>query len=267
MKSTNKIRACAVILTLSLISFPLPTWAVTVESVPNPRQTNGTWVTDMANILTKETEAEINRRISELEAKNGVEIAVVTVPDTSPSKSPKEFATTLFNYWGIGKKDANNGVLFLISHSERRVEIETGNGVREVLQNQSVTEIIQQEILPKFKQGDFDGGTLGGTKALIVKLDSPTSPLSPTTPTKIDGSSQNLGLMFLVTGFVIGGLGLIIRDFINFKKYGRLRKDSPGNPQNTWYNDGGSGGWGSGGGGSDFGGGGSDGGGGDGGSW
>lgn len=267
MKTTNKIRACTVIFTLSLITLPLPTWAVPVDSVPNPRQINGTWVTDMANILTPETEAEINRRISELEAKNGAEIAVVTVPDTSPSKSPKEFATTLFNRWGIGKKDANNGILFLISHNERRVEIETGNGVREVLPNQSVTEIIQQEILPKFKQGDFDGGTLGGTKALIVKLDSPTSPLSPTTPTKIDGSSQNLAFLFLFTGFAIGGLGLLIRDLINVKKYGKLRKNSPDNQQNTWYNDSGSSGWSSGGGGSDFGGGGSDGGGGDGGSW
>ncbi|MBD2439799.1 YgcG family protein [Nostoc sp. FACHB-110] len=150
----------------------LPSLALTVQEVPNPRQKNGSWVTDMAGILNDETETQINQMISQLEAKNGAEMAVVTVPKTAPAASPREFATELFNKWGIGKKEQNNGVLFLISISDRRVEIETGYGIEAILPDAKVGNIIDTQIIPRFKKADFAGGTLAGTKALIVVLES-----------------------------------------------------------------------------------------------
>jgi uncharacterized protein len=84
-------------------------------------------------ILDEPTEAQLNSVISQLERSNGTEIAVVTVPETAPSASPKEFTTALFKSWGIGKKGKDNGVLFLISKGDRRVEIETGYGVEAIL--------------------------------------------------------------------------------------------------------------------------------------
>ncbi|MGB3208864.1 MAG: TPM domain-containing protein [Crinalium sp.] len=158
------------LLTLGVISFPLASLAVNVEAVPNPRKVNSGWVTDMANILSQPTESQINQLVSQLSAKNGAEIAVVTVPDTKPSATPKEFATALFNRWHIGKKGKDNGVLLLISKGERRVEIETGYGVEAILPDAKVGDIIRQQITPHFKQADYDGGTLAGTKALVNTL-------------------------------------------------------------------------------------------------
>jgi uncharacterized protein len=145
--------------------------ALTVQEVPNPRQVSGGWVTDKAEILQPETETQLNRMIARLEAKNGAEIAVVTVPETAPAASPKEFTTNLFNYWKIGKKGQDNGVLFLISVKDRRVEIETGYGVEGILPDAKVGNIIETEITPRFRQKDFDGGTLAGTRAIIVSLE------------------------------------------------------------------------------------------------
>ena len=163
---------CAGLASLVVIGVPSVSLGVTVEQVPNPRQANGGWVTDMADILSPNAEAELNQTISNLEAKNGSEIAVVTVPETAPSATPKQFATTLFNRWGIGKAEKNNGVLVLISQSDRRVEIETGYGLQTILPNTKVSNIIQQEIAPKFKQGDYDGGTIAGTKSLVLALET-----------------------------------------------------------------------------------------------
>ncbi len=84
--------------------------ALTIQEVSNPREVSGGWVTDSAEILTESTEAQLNQMIDQLEATKGAEIAVVTVPETSPAASPKEFTTELFNYWGIGKKELDNGV-------------------------------------------------------------------------------------------------------------------------------------------------------------
>jgi uncharacterized protein len=167
------------------VFLPLKSQAITIQEVPNPRQVNATWVTDMAGILDDSTEAQLNSEISQLEAKKCTEIAVVTVPEPAPSASPKEFATALFHYWGIGKKGKDNGVLLLISKGDRRVEIETGYGIEPILPDAKVGNIIDTKITPRFKQGDFNGGTLAGTKALVVALEAPqsSSALPEPTPT------------------------------------------------------------------------------------
>ena len=172
---------CGGAFTIAIASFPNIALALNVQDVPNPKKGQGGWITDMANVLSPETEADINRLLSKLEATNGSEIAVVTVPETTPSATPKEFATTLFNYWGIGKKGRDNGVLFLISKGDRRVEIETGYGVEDVLPDALVGNIINQKITPQFKQGSFDRGTLNGTQALVTVLEGGASNSTPQT--------------------------------------------------------------------------------------
>lgn len=192
LQFSNKQIIWSSLLCFSAIAFPVTSQAITVQEVPNPRQVNNTWVTDKANILSDSTETQLNQMISDLEAKNGSEIAVVTVPDTKPSATPKAFATELFNFWGIGKKGKNNGVLLLISSGERRVQIETGSGIQSILPDAKAVGIIETEITPRFKQQDFDGGTLAGTKALVNVLQTPrvnaqsqtTLPLAPIVPSQ-----------------------------------------------------------------------------------
>ncbi|MFN5969390.1 MAG: TPM domain-containing protein [Microcystis sp.] len=185
---------------------PCPGLALTVQEVPNPRQVSGGWVTDKAEILQPETETQLNQMIARLEAKNGAEIAVVTVPETAPAASPKEFTTNLFNYWKIGKKGQDNGVLFLISVKDRRVEIETGYGVEGILPDGKVGNIIKTQITPRFRQKDFDGGTLAGTRAIIVSLEpSLSKELTQDTP-----QNNSRGVHFWMwLGVAIGG-GLVI---------------------------------------------------------
>jgi uncharacterized protein len=167
------------LLGLSLILFPLLNHAITVQDVPNPQQQYGGWVTDMANILSPETENQLNRMISELEATTGAEIAVVTVPTTAPSSNPKAFTTELFNHWGIGKAGTDNGVLFLTAVEERRVEVETGYGVEGVLPDAKVGNILKTQVTPRFREGDFEGGILAGTQGLIEAIAADPPLLTP----------------------------------------------------------------------------------------
>ncbi|PIG91760.1 TPM domain-containing protein [Gloeocapsopsis sp. IPPAS B-1203] len=202
----------------SVILFPLSGLAVTVEEVPNPRKEYGGWVSDMAGILSDETEAQINQMISELEAEKGTEMAVVTVPETSPAISPKTFATELFNYWGIGKQGQDNGVLFLISVGDRRVEIETGYGVEAILPDAKVGNIIDTQIIPRFKTGDFAGGTLAGTQALIVVLKSEPSSGNQVIPPNTQPTPNNNN--WILWGVFTGGgiLTLIAGSAVYFSR-------------------------------------------------
>lgn len=167
-----KSRVTTGLVCLSLILLPTASLAVIVSDVPNPQQVYGGSVTDMANILSPETETTLNLLIDQLEQKNGTEIAVVTVPETQPSASPKEFATELFNTWHIGKAESDNGLLFLVSYGERRVEIEIGYGLEAILPDARVGKIIDTHVLPHFKQGDFDQGILAGTEAIVITLET-----------------------------------------------------------------------------------------------
>ncbi|WP_017303658.1 TPM domain-containing protein [Spirulina subsalsa] len=163
-----------VCLSFTLLLHPAPSYAVTPAQVPNPRQVSGGWVTDMANVIDSATEAQLNQIITELEAKNGAEIAVVTIPQTNELLTPKDFATQLFNLWGIGKVGQDNGILFLTSVGDRRVEIETGYGIEGILPDGRVGRILDDHVVPYFRNDDFNQGILEGTKALIEVLESQT---------------------------------------------------------------------------------------------
>lgn len=157
-------------LVFTLLIANLPSYALTVKDVPNPRQEYAGWVTDMVDMLSPQTESQLNQMISQLEKQNGTEIAIVTVPETKPSPTPKEFTTELFNTWGIGKGGKDNGVLFLISKGDRRTEIETGYGIEGILPDAKVGNILRQQVTPQFKKGNFEAGIIAGTKALIREL-------------------------------------------------------------------------------------------------
>jgi uncharacterized protein len=199
---------CAGFVSLAVLSIPSASMAVTVDGVPNPRRANGGWVTDMADVLAPATEAQLNQMISDLEARNGSEIAVVTVRDTAPSATSKQFATALFNRWRIGKAGKNNGVLLLISKGDRRIEIETGYGVEPILPDAYVGNIIRQEIKPRFKRGDYNGGTLAGTKAVIVALQAYNPPA--TQGINQPSSAQMPWYAWIPVAFIVGGVLIFV---------------------------------------------------------
>jgi len=212
--SSKKIKRIfwASLLSLAIVIIPQISHALTVQEVPNSRQVNGGWVTDMANIISNNTETELNRIITELEAKNGTEIAVVTVPETAPSPTPKAFATELFNHWGIGKQGADNGVLFLVSVGDRRVEIETGYGVEGILPDAKVGNIIETKITPRLKKGDFDGGILVGTKSLVGILGGEIS------LTETETQDVPAWLLGTIPGGMIAAIAGLITSFKKHKK-------------------------------------------------
>ncbi|WP_370583813.1 YgcG family protein [Oxynema sp. CENA135] len=171
--SVGRIVSKIVVFTAVILLFcfwSVPSHALSIQDVPNPRQLNGTWVSDTAEMLSPTAESQLNQMIDDLERQNGSEIAVVTVLTTKPYPTPKQFTTALFNQWGIGKRGQDNGILFLVSKNDRRVEIETGYGLEGILPDAKVGRIVETQIIPRFKQEDFEGGILAGTQALISIL-------------------------------------------------------------------------------------------------
>lgn len=129
----------------------------------SPRD-QGSWVLDGAGLIG-EREKDINRVLDKLEADVGAEVAVVTVYSIGPDV-PKDFATVLFEHWGIGKAGQDNGVLILHVVDQRRVEIETGYGAEQVLTDARAKRIIDEVTIPFFKAESFGDGHYETVRAI-----------------------------------------------------------------------------------------------------
>ena len=105
--------------------------SLAAPAVPNPRPAGG-WVSDVADVIDAESERALNARAQALHEATDAELVVVTLDSVAP-ETPRAFATELFDTWGVGDRDANNGMLVLLVMDERRVEMEIGYGLEPVL--------------------------------------------------------------------------------------------------------------------------------------
>ncbi|MDE6370225.1 MAG: TPM domain-containing protein [Duncaniella sp.] len=132
--------------------------AITVDEVPNVhRASRNEYVSNPSGVLSPETVAELNAMIAQVWRQTGAEVAVVAVDAIDPAMTPEEFATALFEKWGIGKSDKDNGLLLLISRDDHAVQIRTGYGMEGVVPDIIAGRIIRDEMIPRFREGDFDG--------------------------------------------------------------------------------------------------------------
>ena len=155
------LAACALVTALVAAAGAEP-----IAGIPNPRARDGTWVTDLPGVLRADTVARLNTMIGDVERASGVEMAVVVITSLD-GRSVEEFAVKLFELWGIGKKNKDNGLLLLWSTGDRRVRVEVGYGLEGALPDGKVGAILDGQVIPRFKTGDFDRGLLDGVDALL----------------------------------------------------------------------------------------------------
>jgi len=124
-----------------------------------------TWVKDDAGIFKQEDIDSMNSLLTDLEKKTTAEVAIVSVKSLD-GKSIEMYANELFNSWGIGKKDVNNGVLFLIAQTEMKCRIEVGYGMEKVITDVVASHIIDEIAIPRFRNNEYSLGAYEVTKKL-----------------------------------------------------------------------------------------------------
>ena len=126
-------------------------------------------VVDDAHILSPMARAELDQELGALELKNSRQLIVVTLPSLQ-GYDIADYGVQLGRKWGIGQKQTNNGVLFIIAPNEHKVRIEVGYGLEGVLTDAMSNVIIEREVVPRFRQKDMEGGVVAGTRALVEQL-------------------------------------------------------------------------------------------------
>ena len=152
-----------------LLFTAFPVWVEgqwTVQTVPNTRlQSNDIHVSDPDNYLSDSAEMNINTALCAI--RDQADVFVVTLSSIGEVE-PKRFATQLFNDWGIGDAETNNGVLLLFVEDQHALEFETGYGAEETLTDARCERIFRNTIVPYFRNGDYEGGLCAGVADIVT---------------------------------------------------------------------------------------------------
>ena len=149
---------------LSVTTMAQKVW--TVKTVPNTRlESNDIHVSDPDGYLSDSIETTINTTLCSIRDK--ADVFVVTLTSIGDA-DPKHFATTLFNYWGIGDAETNNGVLLLFVEDQHAMEMETGYGAEETLTDAKCERIFTNVMAPHFRAGDYEGGLCNGVAEIVT---------------------------------------------------------------------------------------------------
>jgi uncharacterized protein len=129
-------------------------------------------VVENADILTPEAEAALTAKLAALETQTQRQLVVATVPDLQ-GYDISDYGYQLGRAWGLGDAERNDGALLLVAPNDRKVRIEVGYGLEGYLTDALSALIIQNAILPRFRENDYPGGIMAGTDAIIAQLQLP----------------------------------------------------------------------------------------------
>jgi uncharacterized protein len=241
-----------------------------IKNRPEPARV----VNDYCYLLSKSETTYLEQELVSYQQRTGNAIVIITLPSLTDQRSGVEYsveelALLYFNKWGIGDKIKNNGVLLLVSQHPRRVRITTGRGIQDILTDASCQQIINDQLVPRFKSGLFFLGIKEAVEAMETTLDMPhTTPeqVAATTPvtqelTPIKRETKP-GFFFMLFSFafvfgIFALLFLLVRKLFRMIKNGGMtggggsyysgrgyRRPHYHNTTNNFFSSGGSG-WGS----------------------
>jgi len=226
-------------------------WCATAAEVipPKPEQ----YFNDYAHVVSPGTAQRLNHELEDFEKQMSSQIVVVVYPKMQSDSSIEDYTFRVAQAWRVGQKEKDNGAVLFVFTQDHRMFIQVGYGLEGALPDATCKRIVDEEIAPHFKRGDFDGGLSAGVDAMLAAA---KGEYKGTGQTVAQGKARKNS--FLADNWVI----LLIIAIIllgNLTLRRRPRRSSgwmmSGGGWGGWY--GGGGGWSGGGGGGSSGGGGS----------
>lgn len=222
---------------------------------------------DYAAVVPGAKAAELNQTLEDFERSTSSQVVVAVFPRMQSDSSIEDYTRRVAEAWKVGQKEKNNGAVLFVFVEDKRMRIEVGYGLEGVLPDALAKRIIEDEIKPHFRNGDYAGGLTAGVTAMLQAAQGEYRGTGRTAGSRNGG---RVGGLFALLVFLV--LLIILLSFISRLRRGTVFRRSG---RSTWIDWGGGssgwssgGGWSAGGGGGGFsGGGGSFGGGGASGSW
>ncbi len=132
-------------------------------------------VVDQTGTLSGDDIARLTQTLRALELRKGSQVAVLIVPTTEP-ETIEQYSIRVAEAWKIGRKKIDDGALLVVAKNDRHLRIEVGYGLEGALTDVTTKRIIDEDITPKFKAGDFAGGVTAGVDRMIGVIDGEPLP-------------------------------------------------------------------------------------------
>jgi uncharacterized protein len=123
-------------------------------------------VTDLAGLLSPEQVSTLDAKLQDLETGDSTQIAILIVPSLE-GEVLEDYTVRVATAWRLGQKGRDNGALLIVAMKERKMRIEVGYGLESNLTDARSHRIIQDEIIPRFRQGQYFEGIDAGISAMI----------------------------------------------------------------------------------------------------
>lgn len=179
----------------------VPVATIAQDKLPVPNSPSS-WVNDYANVFSAAEVSQLERKLNEFEYRTSTQIYVITLDDNGGY--PVSMLTPLIGErWGVGQKGKDNGLLVVLDMQDRDVFISTGYGVEEYIPDAIAKRIVESEIVPNFKTGNFYGGIDAATDVMISLLDGKFTADAYRKQTASRGGSSIGGVLFMIILFSI----------------------------------------------------------------
>ena len=122
-------------------------------------------VTDLTNTLSAEQQSALESRLAQFEQQEGSQMAILLVPSTRP-EAIEQYSIRVVDEWKLGRKGVDDGILILVAKNDREMRIEVGYGLEGVIPDAIAHRIIEETMVPYFRQGDFYGGLSAAVEQL-----------------------------------------------------------------------------------------------------
>jgi len=164
-------------------------------------------VTDTTGTLTSDQAAALEAKLRTFEQEKGSQVAVLIVPTTQPEVI-EQYALRVAEAWKIGRERVDDGAILIVALEDRKLRIEVGYGLEGALTDATSNRIIDEDIVPAFRRGDYYGGIETGVDRMLRVIEGEPLPepelRSPSQ--RFDGLFQLLPFLFifvLVVGSVL----------------------------------------------------------------
>ncbi len=137
-----------------------------------PENKSATIINDYSFILSEEEKTSLTKKIYDYEIATTNQIVFVSIDSISPYSNIKSYASALGNYWGVGQKDKDNGLIIVLCKPLREVGIATGHGTEKILTDSICEHVLKTTMLPRFRANEYYEGISNGLDSLMYKWDT-----------------------------------------------------------------------------------------------
>ena len=135
------------------------------EVIPPPP---AAYFNDYAHAVSAGTATQLNQTLEDFERQSSDQIVVAVFPKMQSESSIEDYTVRVARSWQAGQKGKNNGAVLFVFVQDHKMFLQVGYGLEGVLPDALCKRIIDEQITPRFKAGDFDGGLTAGVRAVIA---------------------------------------------------------------------------------------------------